>query len=288
MKKYLFLILSILSIFFITDRVDALSFTASNGKEYTVDSKEKLLDYCYYTYFKGKNYKYLGLVKTDNSTYPYKCFVNNNYKFYVYIKGSTFTLYNISPSFTYTYYQFKYDFSYLSSGLTVQDGKEILYINTNVYTDDTYNDIYFNSNFTIEEIESRYGVISTYKITYYLNNEIYKELEVEDGTSYELEDYIPPKNYSFSGWSYDENLDLSNITSNINIYGTTSYVRPDMNYSENIDSIIHELSVSIIGKNVPVEFDYVYTIMDFIILIVLVLCVIAPFVIIIKLLNGRW
>ena len=35
MKKYLFLVLSILSIFFITDRVEALSFTV-NGKEVEV------------------------------------------------------------------------------------------------------------------------------------------------------------------------------------------------------------------------------------------------------------
>ena len=41
MKKYLFLILSILSIFFVSDRVEALSFTATNGKEYIVDSEEK-------------------------------------------------------------------------------------------------------------------------------------------------------------------------------------------------------------------------------------------------------
>ena len=106
------------------------------------------------------------------------------------------------------------------------------------------------------------------------------------GTNYILQDYIPPKNYNFSGWSYDSNIDLTNIQGNVNIFGTSVYVRPEMTYNENPDSIIHTLSYSILGDDVPVEFDFVYTIMDFLIMLILVFCAIIPFIITYKLLGG--
>ena len=148
------------------------------------------------------------------------------------------------------------------------------------------NSVLFSANLTKEDL-AKGGKKIIYKITYYLDNEVYKEIEVAKGSSHELISYNPPENYSFSGWN-TEGLDLSNITSDLNIYGTTSYVRPSMNYSEKIDSFIHNLSVSILGKNIPVEFDYLYTIMDFIILLIIVLCVVSPFIIVMKLLDGRW
>lgn len=286
MKKYLLLSLSILSIFFFNNRVNALSFTASNGKEYTVDSTEKLLDYCYYTYYKDKNMNTLVLTKNINTQYPYKCMVyNNTSNLYIYQKSSSFILYVGSSNRSYKYYQFSYNYNYLDSGNIMQSETEILYTNSDVYSNSSFSEIYMNSNFKINDIEERYSEIVKYKITYYLNNEIYKEFEVEKGSSYTLIEYTPPKNYNFSGWTVENDLDLTNISSDINIYGTTTYVRPDMNYSENINSKIHELSVSIIGKNMPVEFDFVYTIMDYLILLVIVFCVLAPFILAIKLLG---
>lgn len=222
MKKYLFLFPLFLLVLIPNFNVNALSFIATNGKEYSVDSKEKLLDYCYYTYYKNKNKKFLGLLETSNSTYPYKCFVENSDKFYKYDRGSTFILYNTNSSNTYLYYQFKNDFSYIDSGRLVQDAKNILYLNTNVYTDNTYSNIYFNSNFTIDDIESRYGVIPKYTITYYINNEVYKTLEVEKGSSHTFIDYNYNTNlYNFSGWNVETtDVDLNNITSNVVIRAT--------------------------------------------------------------------
>lgn len=124
-----------------------------------------------------------------------------------------------------------------------------------------------------------------YTISYYLNSELYNSVSVIEGTNYNLVDYVPPKNYQFSGWSYDSNIDLTNITQNVNIFGTSVYVRPEMTYNEESNSIIHNLSYDLLGNDVPVEFDYVYTLTDYLILLILVFCALVPFIIVFKLLN---
>lgn len=158
--------------------------------------------------------------------------------------------------------------------------------------DSTYNFSgwdYGNANLT--NIQSDITITGTttlkpyYTISYYLNSEIYNSVSVIEGTNYSLVDYVPPKNYQFSGWSYDSNIDLTNITQNVNIFGTSVYVRPQMTYNEESDSIIHNLSYEILGNDVPVEFDYVYTLVDYLILLILVFCALVPFIIVFKLLN---
>lgn len=235
MKKYLLLSLSILSIFFFNNKVEALSFTASNGKEYTVDSTEKLLDYCYYTYYKDKNMNTLVLTKNTNTQYPYKCMAYNNASnLYIYQKSSSFVLYIGSSSRSYKYYQFSYNYDYLTSGYIMQSETEILYTNSDVYSNSDFSEIYMNSNFNINDIEERYGEIVKYKITYYLNNEIYKEFEVEKGSSHTLEEYEYNKNlYIFSGWSVEDNKDLSNITDNIVIRATLEEKESNTVYVKN-------------------------------------------------------
>lgn len=289
MKKYLFLMLSVLSIFFINDRVDALSFNL-NGQETTV-TKENFIYYVYQnysSYFDG--YKYFVASNDLDNNKTYNVFFSNC----TYLKNPTDfpeTYYNPTGCQVYRIYT-----KSLNTEFTVQDyGKYkylkmggiqyLLYSNYDILSTQD-NSVLFSANLTKEDL-SKGGKKTIYKITYYLNNEVYKEIEVEKGGSHELISYNPPENYSFSGWN-TEGLDLSNITSDLNIYGTTSYVRPSMNYSEKIDSVIHELSVSILGKNIPVEFDYLYTIMDFIILLIIVLCVVSPFIIVMRLLDGRW
>lgn len=289
MKKYLFLILSVLSIFFISDRVEALSFTL-NGEETTV-TKENFIYYVYQNYTSYfDNYKYFVASNDLDNNKAYNVFFSNC----SYLKNPT--------DFPETYYHptgcqvYRIYTKSLDTEFTVKDNgtykylkmggiQYLLYSNYDILSTKD-NSVLFSSNLTKEDL-AKGGKKTIYKITYYLNNEVFKEIEVEKGSSHELISYNPPENYSFSGWN-TEGLDLSNITSDLNIYGTTSYIRPNMNYSENIDSVIHELSVSILGKNIPVEFDYLYTIMDFIILLVLVLCVISPFIIVMKLLSGRW
>lgn len=289
MKKYLFILMGVLSIFFFDNSVNALSFTV-NDVEYTVDSEEKIFDYCYYTYIKGTEYsnsKFLLTVKGSFIKFLYTnlegSFYNSSGYLRFSIKDSSELLSYNSITFALRTTGYEITNTSTSSNTSIDS---VSFSNVDIFDSYYFNNIYFNSNRSNSIIESTYGSKNKYTINYYIDNDLYKSVEVEEGTNYTLIEYLPPKNYNFSGWSYDENIDLTNITSDINIYGTTSYVRPDMNYSENIDSVIHELSVSIIGKNVPVEFDYIYTIMDFIILLVLVVCVVMPFVILIKILGG--
>lgn len=288
MKKYLLIFMGVLSFFFFSDSVSALSFNM-NGEETTVNEE----NYIYYFYtlqpelFEEYDY-FLSFMNSDGS---YRFAFTNDKP--MTDSNSHFTLGQYFYITKDTYYcRYTNTFTLTSCEMIT---KSISYsiVGTHSYF---YNfDIYDNripgfstANITKDEIYDAFSTLSKYIITYYVNNELYQVVEVEEGTSHILLDYLPPENYLFNGWEYDSSIDLSNITSNVNIYGTTSYVRPDMNYSEDIDSIIHELSVSIIGKNVPVEFDYVYTVMDFIILLVLVFCVVMPFVLVIKLLSGRW
>lgn len=283
MKKYLLLSLSILSIFLFNNKVEALSMNVNNSDIQVTD--ENFIYYIYNNYSNYFNtYNYFVLYKfSDLSGYR---IVFSNYDMSTYSTSSA--LYFSGNAFSL---KFNKDFSYSqSNSYTSANALSIdltYFINSN--TDIKYRDlgsIAFSSNITKQDLIDYFEVKNYYKITYFLNNEIYKEIDVEEGSSHTLIEYTPPKNYNFSGWIIENDLDLTNISSDINIYGTTTYVRPDMNYSENINSKIHELSVSIIGKNVPVEFDFVYTIMDYLILLVIVFCVLAPFILAIKLLGG--
>lgn len=223
MKKYLFLLLSILSIFFITDRVEALSFTASNGKEYTVDSEEKLLDYCYYTYVKDKQ----NMVVFGKYNNEYFCSFYGFQEIYkvnvaIYSTAHRLVITNIKNNSTSSWSGYRTtDFSSFSSTYSNSRFTNLLYSNVDIYIDSTYTDLYLSSNFPVEDIEKRYGIIPTYKITYYVNNLVYKELEVEEGTSHDLDNYSYNSDmYNFSGWTVEDNKDLTNITSNIVIRAT--------------------------------------------------------------------
>lgn len=298
MKKSLFLglfILPLLSIFFNCDKVEALSFTVNNEE---VEVTEKNLIYYLYSEFPEYfSYDYFYLFYTGSSSVPYtfySCTLNSP----VYSLGSWYigsnassnnintcnviNMYGESTSFGLSVASNSLNITYTSrKQVSNYSGDKPLVSNEKFTSSTTYTVL------SKQDLIDYFG--TKYSINFYVDNELFKTYQVSSNSSFDISQvsYNPPENYSFSGWNI-EGLDLSNITSDLSIYGTTSYVRPDMNYSEDIDSIIHELSVSIIGKNVPVEFDYVYTVMDFIILLVLVLCVIAPFVILIRLLSGRW
>lgn len=220
MKKYLFLIVTIFSIFFITDKVSALSFSAPNNQEITVDSEEKLLDYYYFSKIYNNN-DYSNFIFASNSTYYYFIMFDDNV-FPYYFTDKRIYLSDGINNIEFKLYRIKKDFttptSTNSTGLLVSD---ISYSTVDIYDSSDKTNIYFNSNISTSDIEKKYLEINKYKITYYLNNEIYKEIEVEEGSSHELLTYDFNKNtHTFSGWQYNENIDLTNITSDIIINAT--------------------------------------------------------------------
>ena len=222
MKKYLFLILSVLSIFFISDRVEALSFTL-NGEETTV-TKENFIYYVYQNYTSYfDNYKYFVASNDLDYNKAYNVFFFNC----PYSKelGFSETYYNSVGCQVYRIYT-----KSLNTEFTVKDNgtykylkmgglEYLLYSNYDILSPKD-NSVLFSANLTKEDLEKG-GKKPIYKITYYLNNEVYKEIEVEKGSSYTLEDYSYNKDlYVFSGWSVDNNKDLSNIISDISIRAT--------------------------------------------------------------------
>lgn len=350
-NKIFILIISLFCIFAISDKVEALTFNV-NGVNYSVTNNETARDYVYYKYTKPNNYEHLVMFCSTTS--------------YFYCYGVTGGFSNIwangysKTTFTpcmHVYYINKttdrYDGCLIETSNITKDYIFPYYRTLNIYNDSSYSNIYVSSNLTLGDIDSKYGIVETYDIKYYLNNELYDTIIVEggsshtlkspptydsstqnwsgwtydsninlsnitsdfniygtvsdkssyiityyinnevyrtesvyEGNSYTLLNYTPLKNYNFSGWTYDENYNFNSVNENMSIYGTSVFVRPTMHYSEEIDSTIHSLSVSILGREIPVEFDFLYTIMDFIILILLVICVIAPFIIVFKLLGG--
>ena len=236
MKKYLFLILSILSIFFVSDRVEALSFTATNGKNYTVDSEESFLDYCYFTYYKNSNYDvvfgtyqkeyFCNYKSKDNRRKANKNIYGMDFRIDFFLNGNKEDFLGIRTS----------NFTNFYDGYSNTRFSSLLYTNFNVYTDSNFTNIYFNTDFPVTEIEERYLEIIKYKITYYLNDEIYKEIEVEKGSSHSLIDYDYNSDlFNFSGWSVDENKDLLNITSDISIHATLKEKDVNTVYVKNFD-----------------------------------------------------
>lgn len=236
MKKYLFLLLSVLSIFFISDRVDALSFTL-NGQETTV-TKENFIYYVYQNYTSYfENYKYFVASNDLDNNKTYNVFFSNC----SYLKNPT--------DFPETYYHptgcqvYRIYTKSLNTDFTVQDyGKYrylkmggiqyLLYSNYDILSTQD-NSVLFSANLTKEDLEKG-GKKPIYKITYYLNNEVYKEIEVEKGSSHTLEDYSYNKDlYLFSGWSIDDNKDLSNITSDISIHATLEEKQVNAVYVKN-------------------------------------------------------
>ena len=54
---------------------------------------------------------------------------------------------------------------------------------------------------------------------------------------------------------------------------------------DNFDSNIHNLSVSILGDDIPEEFDFIYIIFDFLIVLLIIVCVISPFILLFKIMG---
>lgn len=89
-----------------------------------------------------------------------------------------------------------------------------------------------------------------------------------------------------------ENYVTSNITVNdLENYFSNSEVEPDTppidnpTINDEFDSQIHNISISILGDDIPYEFDYIYIIFDFLIILVVIFCLVAPFVILFKIMG---
>lgn len=116
---------------------------------------------------------------------------------------------------------------------------------------------------------------------------------------------------------YTDNFNVKGYTSSQPVYMTGLYVSTFNIYSDNslssirfnsnissqdilnkyssggssestdiFDSYIHNITISILGDNIPSEFDFLYMIFDFLILLDIILCVVSPFIIIMKLMRG--
>lgn len=228
-KKILFYFMSLLTIFFITDRVDALTFDV-NGTETEV-TKENCIYYMYTIKPEIFNY-YHFLVYSNTSTSSSICtFVYSDTQVRaggdylttssVRISGpGTVYLFSLNNDGTLTTVSNKSVNSGFSGGLSISNMESLLYTSLDYY-DIMKTKKLLSSNITIEQIEEYFGKKPIYTITYYVNNEVYQTIEVEEGTSHNLLDYsYNSDTHIFSGWQYDETLDFTNITSDIIINST--------------------------------------------------------------------
>lgn len=214
MKKYLFLIATIFSIFFITDKVNALSFTVNNEEVQVTDSN---FVYYFYTQYKETfdNYKYFLVYKTSSGEYRIYFHNSDNLD----IRNNI--IYNLNFEDRYTC-SFNSDFTLKnckvhssSSSWTIANISNV-FCNFNII--DNTATILYSSNITKQDLIDYTKIKTIYTITYYINDEVYKTIETEEGSSHELLIYDFNKNtHNFSGWQYDETIDFTNIASNIEI-----------------------------------------------------------------------
>lgn len=224
--------LSVLSIFFVSDNVQALSFNF-NGKETEV-TEENFIYYCYF-YVGDDLFKYEYITAFLHSNGQYVC-ITSDIK-YAHPDNSNQLYFDFTNN--HNDYRFDSNFNYLKS--TIRNNYSATYFTFSKVLFSNYDilnrnqEIYFSKNFTYDDLKNG-GVVSTYKITYYLNNEIYRVFEVEKGSSHTLEDYSFNKDlYVFSGWSVDDNKDLSNITSDISIRATLEEKQVNAVYVKNFN-----------------------------------------------------
>jgi len=79
----------------------------------------------------------------------------------------------------------------------------------------------------IEDIKANHTVYGNvtdkaFTVTYYINGEEYKQEVVTYGGKSIPDEYIAEEGYEFSGWSWSENYDLTNVTTDIEVFGTVS------------------------------------------------------------------
>lgn len=231
MKKYLLLSLSILSIFFFNNRVEAL--TLNDGTEVNKDNYIYYVYQNYSSYFDDYDYFVASYDQDYNKWYNVflmKCpyYYDNSYFYYSSTKCSVIDIYTKNLS---TEFSIRDMGSY--NNLKMGSYEYIIYSNYNIGTKKDKNDIVFNSNITKEDLVKG-ETKATYKITYYLNDEIYKEIEVEEGSSHTLLEYEYDSNlYVFSGWTVDDDKDLNNITDNISIHATLKEKESNIVYVKN-------------------------------------------------------
>lgn len=231
MKKYLLLSLSILSIFFINNRVEAL--TLNDGTEVNKDNYIYYVYQHYPSYFDDYDYFVATYDQDYNkyyNVYFMKCpyFHDSSYSYYSSIKCQVIKIFTKSLTTEFTVRD-NGSYNYLN----MSSPQYLLYSNYDISSKNDKSTIVFSSNIT-KEILAKGGKNQTYKITYYLNNEIYKEIEVEKGSSHTLLEYEYDNNlYVFSGWTVDDNKDLNNIVDNISIHATLKEKESNIVYVKN-------------------------------------------------------
>lgn len=251
-NKILILLVSLFSIFIISDRVEALTFDKC-GSSITVNSD----NYPYYLYSRFtsefNNYSYFVFFTT--SSYYYVTFYNvvdnvklqyfKNYNFYQVSFNSTpnlkISVNSSSGSPNYTY-----------NGISGESRiNNVIFTNDNYTTSDLQNGkpesniVTHESNMSKNDLQEYFICTQSYNIKYYLNNELYDTITVEGGSSHTLKDnpsYDSATQY-WSGWTYDNNIDLTNIQSDVNIYGTVSdkpiyqvkyYINNELYHTDNV------------------------------------------------------
>lgn len=210
MKKYLFLIPLFLMVL-LPSCVFAYSYD-KNGETIEVTNDTSV----YYLYSQYPQYftEYSNFVVNGQDSAFYGIFTNGAATS---SSGYVFVDYSVVGSYIEIYCSYSKD----ECTVTEKTKNAVYYpINNILYSN--YSISNKGNNITLSDITDYFGTIPTYTITYYLNNELYKTLEVEKGSSHTIEEYTYNTSlYTFSGWVLETtDVDLSNITDNVVIRAT--------------------------------------------------------------------
>lgn len=217
MKKYLLLI-PLLTLIFVPNLVSAKTFEV-NGE--TLEVTQDNYIYYFYTKYPDVFDKYQYFIGFTQSETGFAVLLTNSTNL-TYESGMLGAFYDNVGVFHYFYLNSSNGYEQSvekKTGGSTSQGTTLKYSNFDI----NIKTINFKSNISKQDLVDFTGKKTLYSITYYVNNEVYKTFEVEKGSSFDINSVtydFDKKLYNFSGWTYDNTIDFSNISQNIEIRAT--------------------------------------------------------------------
>lgn len=261
MKKYIFLIPLFLLILIPNFNVNALTYT--RNEELIEVNKDNFIYYAFQTYKeKFEEYNHFVYICYSTSNSQCRLFFFNDDAYLKYnsmrVTGYFQLIYNYEGS---DYYAKDYigETSSTKEVTLANNVSEVKYLNFD------FSGFSLTANISVDSLNEYFSTVQMYNITYYINNEVYKTLEVEKGSSHTLIDYdYNSYLYNFSGWNVETtDVDLNNITSNVEIRATLEEKIVNPVYINNFPITKEEFYVLLCLISILIMFEFLRFVFPF-------------------------
>lgn len=247
--------------------------------------------YQYYDYFKSEDRKILKN-KIMNTSEEFKiAFAENSSTSQYFILGNPFE--DVSPNGSvYSYvlatsqnfsYGLSIRFSLSNISFATYSGQYVYYF------DDKFNLIEFSklsslkSFYVARDFNSTFVFYNHLIYTSFTNN---TQCLITSGNTY---NFYSSNDLLLTLSSNNSSLDSSKCLKFNDLFGINLPDEPETPDKPVFESSsIHEITLKILGNDIPEEFSFVYLISDYLIALMIVVCLCCPFIFIVKLMKGDW